>query len=78
LKKAKISLDSVEKVKEFVNVASRLDCDLDLKLGRKVIDGKSIMGIFSLDLTKPIVMHINARSDTEYILKALEEFIIPL
>lgn len=75
MKKAKISLNTAEKVREFINVASKLDCDLDLVSGRKVIDGKSMMGIFTLDLTKPIEMNINAK-EAEYILKKFESFII--
>lgn len=76
MKKAKISLNTAEKVREFINVASELDCDLDLVSGRRVIDGKSMMGIFSLDLTKPIEMNINTQEDIDYILKVFENFII--
>jgi phosphotransferase system HPr-like phosphotransfer protein len=76
MKKAKISLNTAEKVREFISVASELDCELDLVSGRRVIDGKSMMGIFSLDLTKPIEMNINTREDMEYILKAFQNFII--
>lgn len=76
MKKAKISLNTAEKVKQFITVASELDCDLDLVSGRRVIDGKSMMGIFSLDLTKPIEMNINTKEDIDYILKVFENFII--
>ena len=54
MKTAKISLNSIDKVKAFVNEISKFDCDFDLVSGRYVIDAKSIMGIFSLDLSKPI------------------------
>ena len=50
----KINLDSIEKVKSFVNTLTRFDSDFDLVSGRYVIDAKSIMGIFSLDLSKDI------------------------
>lgn len=76
MKKARISLDSVDKVKEFVHVASELDCDLDLQCGKQIIDGKSIMGIFSLDLTKPIEMKIITKNDSDYIINAFKDFII--
>lgn len=76
LKKVQISLNSVEKVRDFVNLATKLDCDLDLVSGRYMIDGKSIMGIFSLNLLKPIEMSINTRNNMDYILKELETFII--
>ena len=49
-----VLLDSIDKVKEFVQIAGNVECNFDLKSGRFVIDGKSIMGIFSLDLSKPL------------------------
>ncbi len=51
-----ILLDSVEKVKKFVDIAATFPCDLDLKSGRYTVDAKSIMGIFSLDLKKPLTL----------------------
>ena len=54
MKTIKISLNSIDKVKTFVNVINRFDAEFDLVSGRYVIDAKSIMGIFSLDLSKPI------------------------
>ena len=55
----KISLDSIDKVKAFVNAITKFDSDFDLISGRYVIDAKSIMGIFSLDLSKPIELTIH-------------------
>ena len=60
MKTAKISLISIDKVTAFVNEISKFDCDFDLVSGRYVIDAKSIMGIFSLDLSKPIDLNIHA------------------
>ena len=54
-----ISLNSIEKVKQFVNIITRYDGDFDLSSGRYVIDAKSIMGIFSLDLSKPLKLDIH-------------------
>ena len=59
-----ISLNSIEKVKSFVNDIARFDSDFDLVSGRYVIDAKSIMGIFSLDLSKPIDLCIHADEST--------------
>lgn len=56
----KISLNSIDKVKSFVNDLTKFDADFDLVSGRYVIDAKSIMGIFSLDLSKPIDLNIHA------------------
>ena len=60
MKTVQISLNSIDKVKAFVNEISKFDCDFDLVSGRYVIDAKSIMGIFSLDLSKPIDLNIHA------------------
>lgn len=49
-----ISLKSINDVKDFVNIANKYDFDIDLVSGRYIVDAKSIMGIFSLDLSKPI------------------------
>ena len=57
-----ISLNSIDKVKSFVNDISKFNSDFDLVSGRYVIDAKSIMGIFSLDLSKPITLSVH--SDT--------------
>lgn len=60
MKAVEISLNSIDKVKTFVNLINRFDYDFDLVSGRYVIDAKSIMGIFSLDLSKPITLNIHA------------------
>ena len=70
-----ISLNSIEKVKSFVNDIAKFDSDFDLVSGRYVIDAKSIMGIFSLDLSKPISLNIHADSDAE-ILETLKSYIV--
>ena len=61
MKTVQISLNSIDKVKSFVNEITKYDYDFDLVSGRYVIDAKSIMGIFSLDLLKPI--KLTAHSD---------------
>ncbi|MCL1787747.1 MAG: HPr family phosphocarrier protein [Defluviitaleaceae bacterium] len=59
----KISLNTVEKVKGFVNTLAPLDGDFDLVSDRYVVDAKSIMGIFSLDLSKPLTLQIHNHED---------------
>lgn len=76
MKTVKISLNSIDKVKSFVNVLTKFDTDFDLISGRYVIDAKSIMGIFSLDLSKPIDLHIHAEDDAEDILTILAPYIV--
>ena len=53
-----IKLDSVEKVKEFVNSVQSCEGEIDLISGRYEVDGKSLLGVFSLDLTKPILVRV--------------------
>lgn len=74
MKTIKITLNSIDKVKSFVNDITKYDYDFDLVSGRYVIDAKSIMGIFSLDLSKPIDLNIHAEDNIDEILKTLEPY----
>ena len=76
MKTVKISLNSIDKVKSFVNDLTKFDTDFDLISGRYVIDAKSIMGIFSLDLSRPIDLNIPAEGDAEEILTVLAPYIV--
>ncbi|MCI5760204.1 HPr family phosphocarrier protein [Bilifractor sp. LCP19S3_H10] len=72
-----ISLNSIDKVKNFVNAISKFDFDFDLVSGRYVIDAKSIMGIFSLDLSKPIDLNIHTEgSELESVMEVLKPYLI--
>ena len=70
------SLNSIDKVKSFVNDITKFDYDFDLVSGRYVIDAKSIMGIFSLDLSKPIDLNIHAEGDAEDVMKVLKNYTV--
>lgn len=77
MKTVNISLNSIDRVKSFVNDISKFDSDFDLVSGRYVIDAKSIMGIFSLDLSKPISLNIHAEgSNLESVTEALAPYIV--
>ncbi len=76
MKTVKISLNSIDKVKAFVNEITKFDSDFDLVSGRYVIDAKSIMGIFSLDLSKPIDLNVHAQDSLDAILAALAPYIV--
>lgn len=76
MKSVTISLNSIDKVKSFVNQITKFDNDFDLVSGRYVIDAKSIMGIFSLDLSKPIELNIHASDEIDEILAVLAPYII--
>ena len=72
---AKIRLSTIADVRDFVNIVAKSDIDVDLQSGRYIVDGKSIMGIFSLDLLSPITL--TAQSDeTDELFAALDRFII--
>ena len=76
MKTVQFSLNSIDKVKSFVNTISQYDYDFDLISGRYVIDAKSIMGIFSLDLSKPIDLTIYTDTNVDEVLEALKPYII--
>jgi phosphocarrier protein HPr len=76
LTKVKINLNSIDRVKSFVNIISKFDNDFDLVSGRYVIDAKSIMGIFSLDLSQNLELVIQKDTQTAEILNALKDFIV--
>ena len=77
MKTVMISLNSIDKVKSFVNDISKLNFDFDLVSGRYVIDAKSIMGIFSLDLSKPIELNIHAEGENlDSVMEKLTPYII--
>ena len=76
MKTVQISLNSIGKVKSFVNAISQFDYDFDLISGRYVIDAKSIMGIFSLDLSKPIDLAIHTETNLDEILEVFKPYII--
>lgn len=68
-KKIKIQLNTFVNVKKFSSSVEKFTADIDIKKGRYIIDAKSIMGLFSLDLSKPVEVEIH--SDDE---KMINEF----
>ena len=76
MKTVTISLNSIDKVKAFVNDITKFDYDFDLVSGRYLIDAKSIMGILSLDLSMHIELNIHAENDCEEVLKVLAPYIV--
>lgn len=76
MKTYKILLDSIDKVKDFVNLINRFKSEIDLASGRYVVDAKSIMGIFSLELSKPLLLTVYGEDELEDIENALKPFIL--
>ena len=58
-----VSLGTIESVKNFVTKITEFEEDFDLIQGKYVIDAKSVLGIFSIDLSKPVLLRINAKGD---------------
>ena len=73
--KCKVALNSVNDVKAFVNITFRAEKDVDIHCGKYHIDGKSIMGIFTLELDKPIEVELDDH-DAEKLLGELQRFIV--
>ena len=74
MKSVPIKLSFAEEVKTFVNAVNRYPYEMDLRAGRHVVDAKSILGIFSLDLSKPITLEIYG-DDCEELMKDISPFI---
>jgi len=70
-----IKLSLTENVKAFVNIVSKHSYDIDLRAGRHVVDAKSILGIFSLDLSKPVTVEVYSDSCDD-LMEDLKPFII--
>ena len=74
MKSVTIRLSLVENVNKFVNIVSRYPFEMDLRAGRHVVDAKSILGIFSLDLSRPITLEIYS-DDYEKLMAEIKPFI---
>lgn len=75
MQKFSIRLSTIEDVRNFVNTVSKYDVDVDLSTGRYVVDAKSLMGIFSLDLLKPIDLTVHS-DDAQDLIAELKSFMI--
>ncbi|NMA66178.1 MAG: HPr family phosphocarrier protein [Clostridiaceae bacterium] len=75
MKTFNILLKSINDVKDFVNIVNKFDFDVDLTSGRYIVDAKSIMGIFSLDLSKPIKVEVHSDSADNF-MNEIKAFIV--
>lgn len=75
MKTFNLMLNSINDVKDFVNIVSKYEYDVDLTSGRYVVDAKSIMGIFSLDLSKPIKVEVHDDSCDAF-LNEVKRFVV--
>lgn len=76
MKDVKIQLSSTEEIKSFNKIITRYEYDFDLEVGHSYVDAKSLLGIYSLSLKRPMILHIQADDDVaEEIISELSEFI---
>lgn len=73
MKSIKISLEQAQRVKEFVAITQNCECEILLKSGKYVVDAKSILGIFSLDLSQPLTVEIYG-DNCEDVVEKLSKF----
>ena len=73
MKSVPIKLNFAEEVKTFVNTVNRYPYEVDLRAGRHVVDAKSILGIFSLDLSKPITLEVYS-DDCQQLMEEIAPF----
>lgn len=78
MREVTIQLETINDVKNFVSTVTKFECDFDIAVDRYVVDAKSIMGIFSLDLSKPLTLQINTDDEKEIgdVLKAISAVIV--
>lgn len=76
MKTVQISLNCIDNVKSFVNRIAKFDNDFDLVSGRYVVNARSIMGIFSLDLSKPVNLTIHKEEQMDEVMTALKPYLV--
>lgn len=76
MQELQVSLNTIDKVKSFVDMISEMRGEFNIIEGRYVIDAKSIMGIFSLDISKPLVLQVQHLEDQEIFDKMIAEYAV--
>lgn len=77
MQEVKISLETIERVKKFVGITTQYEENFDLVYGRYIIDGKSLLGIFSIDLSRPVLLRIYAEGEhLQKIIEDIQDYIV--
>ena len=76
MKSVNVCLNTIDKVKGFVNIISTHDGEFDLSSDRYIVDAKSIMGIFSLDLSKTLRLDIHDNTEADKAIEQLKDYIV--
>lgn len=74
MQELQVSLNTIDKVKSFVDKISEMNGEFNLVAGRYVIDAKSIMGIFSLDISKPLLLQVQNIEDQDVFDEMIEKY----
>lgn len=75
MQEVEISLSSIDDVKQFVQTLTMFDGDFELVSGKYIVDAKSILGLFSVDLSKPVMLRIDVeKTEMEEVLKAISVY----
>lgn len=75
MQEVQVSLSTIEEVKKFVQTLTRFEGDFELISERYVVDAKSILGLFSIDLSKPVLLRIDVEENKrEEVLEAIKEY----
>ena len=74
MREVTIKLETINDVKNFVSAVTKFECDFDIAADRYVVDAKSIMGIFALDLSKPLQLNIHSQYQGDAIAAALSDY----
>ena len=75
MQEVQIALSSIDDVKQFVQTLTMFDGDFELISGKYIVDAKSILGLFSVDLSKPVVLRIDVeQTKMEEVLKAISVY----
>ena len=72
----KINIDSIEKIQSFVKIINQFSGRFDLISGCSKVNARSIMGIFSLDISKPLDLNIYNDESADYILTSISSYVI--
>ena len=71
-----VNLPTLEDVKAFSRLANQIECEIDVCTGRYVVNGKSIMGLFSIDLSRPVMVRLaEAGPEAETLKRALAKYV---
>lgn len=76
MQELQVSLNTIDKVKSFVDKISEMKGEFNLVAGRYVIDARSIMGIFSLDISKPLLLRVQDLEDQDVFDKMIKEYAV--